>query len=118
MAESNDSTRREPPLRRRERLRWISYTGSRAQLIEAGILTADDPLPGDPGQFKTYACYQDDPRGLIYIDARPGRRFTVHVERTQEEMDAAELRAEGLAAMRVADVGGRLCLVWTDGRRV
>lgn len=89
MADSQDSIRREPPLRRKAYTADICYTGSRAQLLEAGIIGPDDPLPGDPGQLRTYVRYpDDDPRRIHIAIARPAGRFTVRVARPQQEIEA------------------------------
>lgn len=89
MADSQDSTRREPPLRRKAYTDEICYTGSRAQLLEAEIIGPDDPLPGDPGQLRTCVRYPDDnPRRIRIVIARPAGRFTVRITRPLEEIEA------------------------------
>lgn len=89
MADSQDSTRRETPLRRKAYTDEICYTGSRAQLLEAEIIGPDDPLPGDQGQLRTYVRYpDDDPRRIHVVIARPAGRFTVRIKRPLEEIEA------------------------------
>jgi hypothetical protein len=88
MAIMNDSTRHEPPLSRREREATVSFCGSREQLVAAGVIGCDDPMPGDPGMRATFARFHPGHPRRIQMIWRQGTRFTVVVLRPQHELDA------------------------------
>jgi len=99
MATMDDSTRHEPPLSRRERDATVSYCGSRAQLVAAGVIGVDDQMPGDPGMRETFARFHPGHPRRIQMIWRQGTRFTVVVLRPQHELDAMA-RAEQLRRAR------------------
>jgi hypothetical protein len=117
MAESHVSTRREPPLRRHAQAHEITYTGSRAQLLEAGIIAADDPLPGDPGRRKCYVKYSDDRRGIFIILRRPAGRFAVRVLRTEAANLKQGAESRGVE-INTTEKPSTVRLVWSEGRPV
>jgi hypothetical protein len=117
MAESHGITRPEPPLRRHDEGREITYTGSRAQLLEAAIIGPDDPLPGDAGQRKGYVKYSEDRRGIFIILRRPAGRFAVRVLRPEVAnlKQGAESRGGEINPTKKSTT---VRLVWSEGRPV
>ena len=93
MADREDTrARAEPPLRTTPYGEHITYIGSRAQLLAAGIVGADSAFPGDPGQRKSYLRLTGDPRRIQSISKSSPGRFRVIVRRTDEEVAAHHQR--------------------------
>ncbi len=84
----DDSTRHEPPLSRRDHDESVIFCGTREQLLAAGVIVADDPLPGDPGMRNTFARFNPGHPRRIAMIWRRGTRFTVEVLRPQHEREA------------------------------
>ncbi len=100
MPAMDDSTRHEPPLSRRERDATVSYCGTREQLVGAGVIGHEDPMPGDPGMRETFARFHPGHPRRIQMIWRQGTRFTIVVLRPQHELDAMA-RAEQLRRARI-----------------
>lgn len=89
------------PLRRRdEGIAWC-FIGSRAQLISAGVIAGDTPLPRDPGQRRTWVRYAPGhPLRLVCAWPVQNGRYGVRVakpdavvrelERAQAQRDAVQ----------------------------
>jgi len=80
--------RGEPPLRQAPDGRMTKYTGSRAQLIAAGVIDESTILPGDPGTpRKGYLVYPEGhPRRLDRAWASTPGRYTLTVKPTAEKL--------------------------------
>lgn len=87
-------------MKRRDYNASICYTGSRAELLAAGVVAEGDALPGDAGLRASVHVYPDDhPRGL-WVAARVGADlFEVAVRR--DEAPVADDSRE--VAMRAVD---------------
>jgi hypothetical protein len=75
------------------------YTGSRDQLLAAGVIGPDTPMPGDPGQRRGFLRLPDNPRRILTIKPASAGRFTVEVRLPDDEI---ERRNAAQAARRAA----------------
>ena len=67
------------PIRVKSDGEFMLYTGTRAQLLEAGIVGPQTPFPRDPGQRRTFLRLTDDPHRIQWIKPVPRERFTLQV---------------------------------------
>jgi len=104
MAGSHPTSRRVRPLEVDVCHRWTIYTGTKQQLIEAGVVGADQAFPGDPGTRKTVAHFSGHPRRIstIRLKGERGNRFLVYVDHTEEQIKERDRREQAAGEYRAA----------------